>query len=194
MPLSIKQVKSILSDAGLPVEALDKTAEEICRRHATDLETIKEERDNLQSAADTLATVQAELDAIKGGDWQKKYEDEHKAYDALKKSIATEKANEEKKRLYKALLLQNNIPENRIDAIIKVTDLDSLTVADGAFENADAVSENIKKEWAGFILNEKKVGADVENPPEARGGAGMSRAAQIAAEYHKQLYGEKKGD
>ena len=61
MSFGIKQIESILSSHGMPLENLNKCAEELCGRHKADIDSIKEERDNYKTDAETLESVKKEL-------------------------------------------------------------------------------------------------------------------------------------
>ena len=43
MAFRVKQIEKILSDSGMPLENINKCAEDLCKRHAIDLDEIKEE-------------------------------------------------------------------------------------------------------------------------------------------------------
>ena len=200
MALTKAQVKEILSAAGCPAENVETAVAKILDGHLTSINALREERDGFKAAAEKLKDVQKELDGLKAKgdpDWEKKYTDEHSAFETYKKEVETAKAKREKANLYRELLKSNKVDEKRIDAIMKVTDLDKISVKDGKLEGEDALTESIKKEWAGFILTESERGAKVDNPPQNDAGAKKepSRAKQLAAAYHEQLYGKaKEGD
>ena len=44
MAFRVKQIEKILSDSGMPLENINKCAEDLCKRHAIDLDEIKEAR------------------------------------------------------------------------------------------------------------------------------------------------------
>lgn len=208
MALTKTQLKEILSAAGISAENAEVAIGKIMDGHVASINALREDKEDLQKEvakykedAEKLADVQKELDGLKAKgdpDWQKKYEDEHTAFEEFKSAAAKEKETEQKTALYRKLLAECNIDKKRIDAVIKVTDIDKLTVKDGQLDNLDALKADIKKEWSGFIMSERKQGAEVDNPPDNNGGEGKgkeSRAAQLEKAYHENLYGEtKKGD
>lgn len=199
MALTKAQVKEILSAAGCPTENVDAAVTKVMEGHLTSINALREERDGFKADAEKLKDVQKELDGLKAKgdpDWEKKYTDEHSAFEAYKENVAKEKATAEKAKLYRQLLKDNKVNEKQLDAIMRVTDLEKLTVKDGKFEGEEALVEGIKKDWAGFITSEGKQGADVDTPPASGGGkpAEESRAKQLAAKYHESLYGKTKED
>ena len=206
MALTKAQLKEILSAAGCSAENAEVAMEKIMDGHLASINALREDKDALtkevakyKEQADKLEGVQKELDGLKAKgdpDWQKKYEDEHAAFEAYKTDTANEKEREQKIAFYRNLLGECKVGKKQIDAILKITDIDSLSIKDGKLENADSLKSSIEKDWAAFIMKDKTKDANVDNPPENNGGEKKpeSRAAKIAAEYHKNLYGEVKGD
>lgn len=173
MAFSIKQIKELLSDAGLPVDKLDSTAEEICSRHNTALDAIKEERDSLKTKADTLATVQAELDNLKAqkdDGFKDKYEKEHADFEKYKADVAHKAELESKKTAFLEVLKDAGITKDTsIAKVLKYTDLDGedFELDDkGKFKNAKAILKSVKDEWPEHITTDGTDGADVKHPPE----------------------------
>ena len=138
--------------------------------HSETVDGLKEALKTAKADADKLKAVQKELDDLKGGDdFKSKYEKEHADFDEYKKTVAAEKANAEKRSLYRELLRGCGIDARRIDAVMKVADLDGVRVKDGVIENAEDLATGIKKEWADFITQETTRGASVQTPPSGSG-------------------------
>lgn len=155
--------RKFLSALGIEAEKID----EIITAHTDTISGIKEEMNKYKADAEKLPQVQQELDNFKNGDdWQKKYEDEHKAFEDYKTEVDKREIVNSKKEAYKGLLLANKVDEKRIEAILKVTNFEEMKLGDdGKFENESMLSENIKSDWAGFITSTEDKGADVETPP-----------------------------
>lgn len=156
MNLSDEQIEAIIAAHTETVDGLKadlKAAEE----NAAGLEEVRKELDDVKAAA-------AEAEGYKA-----QFEQEHAAFEAYKAEIEEQKALDEKRDLYRTLLMNLGIDEMRIDAILKITDFADKTVKDGAFENADALAEAAKAEYAAFIATESVNGAEVANPPENTG-------------------------
>lgn len=201
MALTSTQLREILSAAGVPAENVEDAVKKIMDGHVTSINALREERDGYKADAEKLPGVQKELDDLKAkGDqnWQQRYETEHADFEAYKVKVAEDKERAKKTELYKAILKECDVGERQIPNILKVSSetIDKLVIKDGKIDGVDALKETIKNDWSGFIMSEKKKGADVDNPPKNDGGGKPeeSRAAKIAAEYHKNLYGETKGE
>lgn len=199
MALTKNKIKEILSAAGVPSDKIDGAADEIMNGHVTSINALREERDGYKADAEKLPGVQKELDDLKktvadGGDWEKKFKDSDAEFKKFKAEVEAEKVKGEKTKLFKAALKAANVDEKRFDAILKVTDLDKLTVKDGKFADEKAVNDGIKTDWADFIVTTKTDPGKVETPPASGGGQPQleSRAAQLAAKYNASLYGVAK--
>ena len=78
---------------------------------------------------------------------------------------------------------------------MRVSNVDSITLdKDGKIEGADKLLENVKTEWADFIVTKREEGAGVANPPAGDGSTPKepSRAAQLAAQFRSEHYGNSK--
>ena len=200
MALTKAQVREILSAAGVASDKMDEAVTKIVDGHVTSINALREERDNYKADAEKLPGVQKELDDLKaananGGDWEKKYNDEHTAFENYKVGVQKEKDTATKKSLYRGLLKELKVDEKRFDTILKVTDFDKLKLTkDGTLDGVDELKKTAQTEWADFIVKQQTKGANVEEPPANNGGGGNppSRAAQLAAEYNARMYGVAK--
>lgn len=155
----------------------DEKIDQIVDAHTESIEALKAERDTYKADAEKLAAVQKELDELKkdGGDWKKKFEEEHSALEALKTDITTKETKTAKEKAYRELLKESGVSEKRIDAIIKITDIDALELGkDGKIKDSSAKIEQIKTEYADFIVTSTTTGANTANPP-ANGGSGTGK-------------------
>lgn len=183
MNLTDEQVQAIIDAHRETVDGLKEEAEKQ-----------KKQAEEFRQDAEKLADVQKELDDLKksGGDWQKKYDDEHKAFEDYKKDIEQKETVQKVKDAYRALLKTQNVSEKHLDAVLRVTDISGMKLKeDGTLENADKLTESIKKEWSDFIVQTGKKGAEVETPPSGDGKEKRKpgRAAEIARQYHEGIYG-----
>lgn len=171
MALTKPKIKEILSAAGVPAENMDAAITELMSGHLASIEALREERDGYKVDAEKLPAVQKELDELKAqpdDGYKAKYEAEKEAHDKLKASIAKETADREKSTLYRAVLDKAGIDPKRVDAIMRVTDLDKLTVKDGKLDGEDKLIESAKTDWADFAVTKGSKGANPDNPPDNR--------------------------
>lgn len=154
----------------------DEQVSAIIEAHTETTDALKEQRDNYKADAEALKEAQKELSDLKAkadaGDddeWQEKYEREHAAFEKYKTDQAVAKEKADKENAYRKLLKEVGISENRIDSIIKITDLKDVKIKDGALEDTDEIKKSVKEEWKDFIITEKKEGAGTDNPPGTDG-------------------------
>ena len=186
MDFSVKQIKELLSTAGLPVDALDRTAEEICSRHNTTLDAIKEERDKFKTDAETLATVEKELADLKSqkdDGFKDKYEAEHKAFEAFKADITHKALLEARKAAFLDVLKDAGITKDTsIAKVLKYTNLDTDVYElddKGKFKDAKAILKAVKEEWPEHITVERTDGADTKHPPEVHDGSDFEKMTLV---------------
>lgn len=188
--------RKFLSALGIDADKID----EIITAHSETVTALKEERDKYKVDAEKLPGVQQELDALKKDasgtdDWEKKYNEEHKAFEQYKTEVVNKEQMAKVKSAYSKLLTECKVGEKHIDAILRVTDFSNMKLTkDGVLENVDALKENIGTTWSGFISSVGTTGADVDNPPANDGSNGgkSKRAAELAAKYRENLYGKVK--
>lgn len=119
-------------------------------------------------------------------------------YKTLKKEFETYKQEQEQKEIrgaketaYRSLLKKIGVEEKRIDAIMKISDVDSFEIVDGALKDAEKIEETAKKEWESFIPVKQTQGADVPTPPTPKNpGGATGRAAELERAYHERKYGK----
>lgn len=171
MAFGIKQIKALLSSNGMPMENLDAVTEEICGRHTADLDSIKEERDTYKKDAEKLASVQGELESLKNDPYEVKYTALKEQFEQFKQEKKEAEIKAAKDKAYRVLLAEIGVNEKRIDAVMKVTNLDAYDLDEqGAIKDADAVKETAKAEWADFITSTTEQGAVTTTPPKNTGG------------------------
>lgn len=190
--------RAMLKGMGLTEEQVSAIIEE----HTNVTSAMKEQIKEYKVDAEKLHGVQKELDDLKkdtsASDWEKKYNDEHTAFEAYKKDISDKENSEKIRSAYKKLLAECNVGDKHIDSIIRVTDFSGMKLdKDGSLEGVDSLKEKIGSDWSGFISTKETRGADVDNPPGDGGNPDTKktgRAAELAAKYHDNLYGKVKED
>ena len=159
----------------------DDKVDEIIAAHTDTVNALKEQRDNYKEDAEKLPAIQKKLDELeaqndKEDPYKEKYEKLQVEFDTFKESVENEKIKAEKNKAYRELIKQAGVSEKRINAIMKVTNIDNVELDEkGEIKDADKITENIKKEWSDFIVTESQKGADTTTPPTSTGGTTMTK-------------------
>lgn len=179
--------RKFLSAMGIEADKVD----EIINAHIEVVDGLKEERDNFKKDAEKLADVEkklakAEEKIAKNGDGEtvskEDYDKLKKEYDDYKADITAKTTRTEKENAYRELLKSAGVSEKRLNAIIKVSDIDGLELdKDGKIKNAEKHTETIKSEWAEFIETTTTRGANTATPPANSGkGTGKTKEEILA--------------
>lgn len=135
----------------------------------SEIDALKEQQ---QTAEDSVATAEK---------WKTKYEGIKSEFENFKSEQRTKEERTSKSNAYRGLLKQAGVSEKRIDAILKVTDVDGLKLgADGNIENSGELLEGIKTEWADFIPAEN-AGQKVDTGGSLQGAKGTLSVDEIMA-------------
>lgn len=174
----------MLKAMGIEDEKIDQIIEE----HVESIDGLKAERDRYKSGAEEAEGLRKQLEEAKAagegaGEYEEKYKAKCKELDDYKTEVAGEKAAAEKRGLYRELLKSAGVDPKRIETVLKVSDLEGVTVKDGAIEDADKLTEGIKADWADFIATTTVKGADVAHAPKGEGGKDINEMS--TAEYMK---------
>lgn len=204
--------RKFLSALGIEADKVD----EIINAHTEVTDALKAERDGYKAKADKLVGVQKELDDLKaaaekdGKDpFKVKYEAIKEEFETFKKDVSAKETKATKTAAYRELLKSAGVAEKRIDAVLKVSDIDGVELdKDGKINGADELLKSIKSEWADFIPTESAKGAKTATPPAGSNGGTMTReeiykkddhgrfvldASQRQAALAKTLEAEQKG-
>lgn len=100
-----------------------------------------------------------------------------KEFEDYKADVAAKAENSAKESAYRKALANAGVSANRIDSVMKVTDLGSIKLdKDGNLADAGTVDKNIKSEWADFIGTTTTTGVKTATPPANTGGGAMTKA------------------
>ena len=176
--------RKFLSALGIEADKVD----EIINAHIEVVDGLKEERDNFKRDAEKLADVEKELNEAKdklakNGEGEtvakEEYDKLKKEYDDYKADITAKNTRTEKVNAFRELLKSVGVSEKRLNAIIKVSDIDGLELdKDGKIKDAEKHTETVKSEWADFIETTTTKGANTANPP-ANNGRGVKTKEEI---------------
>jgi uncharacterized protein YukE len=187
MALTNANVKEILSKAGVDSEHMKDAVNEIIEGHTTSIEALREERDNYKAEAQKaedlakqLEKVQKDLKEATSDDaenkFKAKYEMLKEEFKEYKKEIEEKATKDNKSKAYKELLKEAGISDKRIEAVLKVSDVDAIEFDDdGNVKDKDDILKSIKEEWSDFIQSANVKGAETETPPANTGGQTMTK-------------------
>ena len=166
----------------------------IISAHSDTVNAIKDERDSYKDNAEKYETVKKELD--KANQKLKGYTDKGEMVSKKEYDKETKTAKE---TAVKNLLKEFNVADNRIPAILRLYDLDSVELdKDGNIVDSDKQRETIKTDWADYIGTVSTKGANDYTPNNNTGGTasrekilaikdGTTRRQEMAK--HPELFG-----
>lgn len=182
-------------DGSIPAEAIAKLNKAISTavgneyvektRYKAKLEEIDTLKGEKQTAEDSATTAEK---------WKTKYEALKADFEGYKSEQTQKESRAAKEKAYRALLKEAGVSEKRIDAVLKVSDVDGVELDDkGAIKDAAKLTESIKSEWSDFIGTTSTKGADTPNPPLNNGGKAtfdalpLSEKMQYANEHPQEV-------
>lgn len=144
----------------------------------TSLETAQADASKLPEIQKQLEVAQTELEAAKKDSYKVKYEAIKEDFEAYKADQAKKDTRTAKETAYRALLKAAGVSEKRIEAVLRVSDVDGVELTDkGEIKGADKLTASIKDEWADFIETTEVQGAQTPNPP-ANTGSGHQKTRE----------------
>lgn len=187
MALTNANVKEILSKAGVDSEHMKDAVNEIIEGHTTSIEALREERDSYKEKAQKADDLEKQLDKAQKdlkdatseeseNKYKAKYEMLKEEFKEYKKDIEAKATKETKVKAYRDILKEAGISDKRIEAVLKVSNVDSIELDDeGKVKDKDELIKGIKEEWSDFIQTADVQGAKTENPPANTGGKTMTK-------------------
>ena len=159
----------------------EEKAEQIITAHVDTVDTIKAERDKYKEDAEKLPAIQKELGELKekttGEDpYKEKFEKLEKEYNDYKADIEAKATTAKKESAFRKILKEIGIPEKRVDAVIKVSDISKIELdSEGKIKDGDQLKESLKTEWSDFITTTTSEGVKSANPPASTGKTSMTK-------------------
>jgi len=161
--------RKLLSAMGIEAEKI----EEIITAHTETVNGLKETLDQYKADSAKLTEVTKERDRYKqiaentdGNGFEDKYNSLKTEFDNFKADVQARETKAKQESAYMAILKEIGIAEKRIPSILKISDVGGLEFEkDGSVKNRQQIVDNVKSEWADFIVTEIKSGADVPAPP-----------------------------
>ena len=185
--------RKFLAALGIESEKIDQIVEANAESLADIQDKLAKANAELKEAkskADTLPTVQKELDDLKAQVEADSKAREGKDYDALKKEFDDYKAEREaqdtrakKETAFRGLLKDLNISDKGAKLAVKYQDFGAIELdEEGKVKDATALRKSLKEDWGDYIVQEKEEGADTKTPPgsETGGNGGKTREEIMA--------------
>lgn len=169
--------KHAAEDGSIPADAITKAAQAISS--AVGRAFVDKARYNAK--LDEISQLEqeknaAEDNATKAGKWEKKYNEEHDAFEKFKSDTEAKAAENAKRQALRKIAKDAGLSPDGIEKAVKYADLSTVELdADGNATNADKLMSAMKDEWKGFIVTTTTKGAAVENPPANNGKAKRSK-------------------
>ena len=180
---------------------------EIINAHSETVNGLKADIDKYKADAEKLPSVQKQLEeaqtALKTAekdDYKGKYESEKAAHEKLKAETAAEKTRTAKESAMREALKAAGYSDKGISKIIKFGGLSEKVTLDesGKITNADEFMKAADSDWSEYKGESKPASAAPATPPETSGGkapdAQAKHAAELAAQFHANRYGETKSE
>lgn len=191
--------RNLLKALGIEEEKQD----EIIAAHRETVDQLKDERDALKEKADQVEGLQKQVEDLKkevekAGEspYKAQWEETKKAFEDYKKDVETKEAKAKKAEAYRKLLQEAKVSEKRLDAIMRISDVEGIEFDDkGEVKGRAEVLKDIQEKWGDFIVTDGKDGQPPATPPAGagQGGTGTSRAVQVAAKFYGARYGTANG-
>ena len=181
MSFTSRQIKSILSNYGTPLENLDAAADEICGRHKADLDGIKEERDEYREKLNEFDQMKADFetaksdlktaqDALKAAEpYKGKYEQEHADFEAFKTETATKETKLKSDAAFTSWLKAQGYSDAGVAKIVKYGGFTPEFDDGGNITNADSLLQSVSAEWGEYHNSDVKTeGVQTAQPPATK--------------------------
>ncbi len=185
--------RKYLASLGLENDKIDA----IIEAHTEVTDALKADITKYKAEADKISGLKKQVEEAKqhkadADKFKADYEAEKAAHDKLKSDNAVQAETAKKTAALKKLLKDSGFHEKGLDKIVKYTNLSSLELDEnGNFKDAEKITADIEGEWGEFKGKTEKFEHIPGNQPNNGGGSNQpSRAAQIAARVHENLYGK----
>lgn len=173
-----KELREIIGDA-----CTDEIENRIMALHRGVVDPLIDDIAELKAKAETLDAVTKERDELKaGGDFKKKYEDEHVALENFKKEVTAKETRAAKEAAVRAYLTSKNITGGNLDIAIRGmgAEIDAAELDGEKIKDTAAIDALIGGTYKGLVVTTGTTGAGTAHPP-ANGGKSAMTKEQIMA-------------
>ena len=171
--------RKFLKGMGLTDEQVDT----IIEAHTETVDGLKDKLSKAEADAAKLTDVQKELDGLKaGGDFKKKFEDEHTAFENFKKEVTAKETRAAKEAAVRAYLTSKNITGGNLDIAIRGmgAEIDAAELDGEKIKDTAAIDALIGGTYKGLVVTTGTAGAGTAHPP-TNGGKSTMTKEQIMA-------------
>lgn len=162
------------------LKAMGLTEEQVSAIMAAHVEVttgLKATADQYKASAEKLPGVQAKLDeankqleAASKNQYEELYKSEHAAFEQFKTETATKETQRVKQDIGRSLLREAGIPDRRVEAVLRLMDLDKLTLDDkGQLADRKKALQETKTEFSDYITTPGQKQDTPDNPPNNAG-------------------------
>lgn len=159
--------KYIGEDGGVPATAIPQLQQSITDaigKEYVEASTYQEKLKEAEAAEKNASKLELKYNAMQDD------------FTKFKEEIAQKESHAAKSNAYRELLKAAGISEKRIDAVLRVSDVDGVELdKSGKIKGADKLSESIAAEWADFITTTETVGVETPTPPVTTATPGVTR-------------------
>lgn len=167
--------RKYLSTLGIEADKIDQ----IIEAHTETVDALKKERDGYKADAEKLPDVQKELDGLKaGGDFKKKFEDEHTAFENFKKEVTAKETRAAKEAAARAYFTGKGITGANLEIAVRgaAAEIDAAELDGEKFKDTKALDELVDGTFKGLVVTTGTAGANTPHPNTNAGGGKMTRA------------------
>ena len=190
-----KEIREIIGES-----CTEEMENRLMAMHLGVVDPMKDDIARYKADAEKLGEVQSELDALKekgDGGYKDKYEKEHKAFEDYKSDILAKETGAAKEKAVRAYFEGKNIRGNNLEIAFRGSrdEIAGIELDGEKIKDTSKLDALVSGTFADLASTQTVVGAKPVNPPANNGGQEKkpSRAAQLAAEYRRNLYGEPNG-
>lgn len=169
-----KNVREILGEA-----CTDEIENKLMALHIGVVDPMKDELAEYKAKAEQLDAVTKERDELKaGGDFKRKFEDEHKAFEDFKKGITAKETRAAKEKAVREYLTSKNITGGNLDIAMRglSAEIDAAELDGEKIKDTKPLDELIGGTFKGLVVTSTVTGTQTANPPANGGGAKLTKA------------------
>lgn len=183
----------------------DEKIDQIIEAHTETVSGLKDSLDKAEAAVKDLPGIQkeletakADLEAVKKDGWKDKHDTLKKEFEDFKKAQTTKEAKAAKETAVRAYYESKGITGKALDIAMRGSgaEIESLELGEnGKIKDFATLDALVKGDFSGLVSQTRTEGANTETPPAGSGsdkGGSNTRAAQLYAKYHSELFGEAK--